>query len=82
MKAISEGLHASDPDFGKILLMVCAIGSLRSDDSRVLYPGASSWYSAGWKWYNQAQGMSLAELEAPTLYQVQYWAVRVFYSDN
>jgi hypothetical protein len=77
MKAISDNLHISDSSFGKILLLVCAVGSLWSDNPGVMYPGSSSWHSAGWKWYNQAQGMSLNQFWIPTLYQAQYWAVSV-----
>jgi hypothetical protein len=74
-RAIAEGLHATDLEFGKVVLLVCAIASRWSDDPRVLYPGSSLWHSAGWQWYNQAHALASSQLLKPTLYQVQFFAV-------
>jgi hypothetical protein len=82
LKAVAQGLHISDPDFGKVLLVICAIASLWSNDPRVLYPGSSSWHSAGWQWYGQTQGAILSQLETPSLHQVQYCAVSLSNSIN
>ena len=34
--AIADGLHVSNPEFGNIVLLVCALGSRFSNDKRVL----------------------------------------------
>jgi hypothetical protein len=74
---IGEDLHRTNPEFGKIVLLVCASASRWSNDPRVLYPGSNSWHSAGWRWYNQVQFMKRSQLAKPTLYDVQFCFVGI-----
>jgi hypothetical protein len=77
MKSISEGLHYTNPDFGKIVLLVCAVASQWSDDCRVLGPnGSFLWHLAGWKWYDQVRFEKRSSLASPTLYDLQTCFVR------
>lgn len=84
-QSVRAGLHRRNPDFGCVLLLVCAIGAQHSDDPRVLLhqePGATpqeeeerekwKWHSAGWKWYLQVHDhKSLLNPSAQTLTDLQ-----------
>lgn len=74
-KAVAEGLHHEDQQFGGVLLMVCALGSRFSDDPRVFADGFSSPRSAGWKWYEQANVLRKSLYRRTTLYELQLHAV-------
>jgi hypothetical protein len=76
MRSVSRGQHLVDPSFAQIVLLVCALASHWCDDIRVLYPGSTSWQSAGWRWYSQVRSFSLAQFSAPSLHDVQFCFVR------
>ncbi|KAF8895175.1 fungal-specific transcription factor domain-containing protein [Infundibulicybe gibba] len=52
-RLVGAGLHFKDHRFGNLVLAVCAVGSISSDDPRVLFPGSSSKHSRGWQWLKQ-----------------------------
>ncbi|KAJ2915986.1 hypothetical protein MD484_g4433, partial [Candolleomyces efflorescens] len=55
-RALSSGLHHSDPGFASVVLAMCALGSRYSNDGRVLLDGAGgSLHSSGFKWFRQVR---------------------------
>ncbi|KAF9073616.1 putative fungal-specific transcription factor [Rhodocollybia butyracea] len=81
MNAIAEGLHLSDAFFGASVLLVCALGSRHSNDTRAFSEGPSVPSSAGWQWYVQAPLIRThLQLSAkPTLHEIQCYALAVIY---
>ena len=71
---IADGLHLTEPRFGAIVLLVCALGSKFSLDPRVILEG-TSYHSAGWKFFDQVQAVKRTFLVPPTLYDLQYYSV-------
>ena len=78
-KSINAGLHWKDSRFGEILLLVCALGSKYSEDSRTLLDDSSSYLSAGWKWFSQVQMVQKSFLIPPTLCDLQFHCVSSSY---
>jgi hypothetical protein len=76
-KGISNGLHHQSIGFGGVTLLICAIGSRFSDDSRVFLPEANSEHSAGWKWFDQVLVARKSRLAPPSLYDLQKHCVSV-----
>ena len=76
-KSVTEGLHHVDDRFASIYLLVCAIGARYSDDRRVLLDGVDSLHSCGWRWFNQVQMVKKSFLSPPTLYDLQFYCVRI-----
>ncbi|KAJ7110651.1 hypothetical protein C8R44DRAFT_856915 [Mycena epipterygia] len=76
--ALADGLHVRDPDFGAVVLVVCASASRYSTDPRVFLEGASE-YSCGWKWFRQVQPLRTSFSLVPSLYQLQLICLSVLY---
>jgi hypothetical protein len=74
-KSIAKGLHLRDELFGENLLLVCAIGSLYSNDPRIFLDGTENTHSCGWKWFMQVQIVKKTLAKPPTLYSLQGCAV-------
>ena len=74
-KARSDGLQFSDDSFSSVLLLVCAVGSRWSTDSRVKLDETPMWSSAGWKYFRQVRMARKSFLVPPSLYDVQIFAV-------
>lgn len=74
---MNMGLHFREPAFAAIVLLVCAIMSRFSTDSRVLHNG--SWYSAGYKWYLQAKDYYTPSKSGPSLHDVQMYTLMCIY---
>lgn len=74
-KNIQQGLHHYDPDFGALVLMMCALSSRDSSDPRVYLPGQNQ-YSAGWKYYEQIPTMRQSVTNPPSLHELQMYCVR------
>ncbi|EAU83262.2 nuclear protein [Coprinopsis cinerea okayama7 len=62
-RSVAEGLHLTNDSFAGTVLLVCAIASRFSDDTRVLLDGEESFHSAGWKWFEQVQVLSVQFLQ-------------------
>ncbi|KAJ7626546.1 fungal-specific transcription factor domain-containing protein [Mycena polygramma] len=80
--AIANGEHLRDHQFGAVVLVVCAVASRLSDDSRVLMSADSPSNSAGWKWFNQARPLELAVSQLPNsrpLYKLQLICLSVLF---
>ena len=76
-KSIADAHHLTDAQFGKILLLVCAVVARYLDDPRVVLERASDWYSAGYKWFSQVEVVQKSVVSIPTLYDLQIHAVSV-----
>ena len=76
-RSIAEAHHLTDTQFGKTVLLVCAVGARYLDDPRVVLERASDWYSAGYKWFSQVEMVQRSVVSIPTLYDLQIHAVSV-----
>ncbi|KAJ6603417.1 hypothetical protein DFH09DRAFT_1354639 [Mycena vulgaris] len=76
--SLAEGLHVRDPDFGAVVLVVCASASRYSTDPRVFLEGASE-HSCGWKWFRQVQPLRTSFSPVPSLYQLQLICLSALY---
>jgi hypothetical protein len=76
-RSCASKLYNHDADFARVLLAVCAIGSRHVDDPRVLWDG-STFYSAGWKWFNQIWCDQKSLLAPPSLEDMQVYCVSAF----
>ena len=72
--ALATELHLSDPKFGAVLMMVCAIGARWTDDHRVYVDGCPK-HSAGWKYFKEIEKVNWSILLAPQLYDLQVLTV-------
>ncbi|KAI0036630.1 fungal-specific transcription factor domain-containing protein [Vararia minispora EC-137] len=69
-KDLHDGKHTLDCAFGRVVLLVCALGSRFSEDQRVLLPESNSRLSSGWAWFSQIQFEKLIFSASP-LYDLQ-----------
>jgi Fungal specific transcription factor domain len=76
-ESLDAKLHLYDHTFGSTILAVCALGSRYSDDPRVLYGGATSKQSAGWKYFNQIEFVLRKFVDSPSVYVLQVYSVRL-----
>ena len=74
-RSVAEGLHHTDYWFGALLLLVCAIGSQYTDDSRVLWEGEVDYRSSGWRWFQQVQLTRQNIPGPPNIYNLQLHCV-------
>ena len=59
LQSVVHGIHRSDHGFANTLLLVCAIGSMFTDDPRVLSSESDLLKKpAGSRWFNQVPGMA------------------------
>ncbi|KAJ7128289.1 fungal-specific transcription factor domain-containing protein [Mycena filopes] len=70
-KSFAGEAHLHDDGFARILLLVCALGSLYSDDPAVQMPSTPS-NTAGWRWFDQ---VDLTVRGQPTLYDIQCYCL-------
>lgn len=78
-KGIDEGLHLTDSHFGATVLLVCALGSRYSEDSRVFVEGSDATQSAGWKWIEQVKLLRTSFFKRTCLHELQAYAVSFSY---
>ncbi|THH13554.1 hypothetical protein EW146_g6678 [Bondarzewia mesenterica] len=78
-QSLADGLHYRNSGFGKVVLLVCAVGAKYSNDPRVLLEGTNDWYSAGYKWFSQVEVAPRLGQAPPSLYDLQMHAVAVMY---
>ncbi|KAF9446214.1 hypothetical protein P691DRAFT_733649 [Macrolepiota fuliginosa MF-IS2] len=81
-KGIDNGLHLTDSHFGATVLLVCALGSRYSDDSRVFVEGSESTRSAGWKWFEQVRVLRASFFKRTSLHELQAYALFVLFSQS
>jgi len=75
-RGIDENLYLIDQYFGAVVLLVCALGSRYSEDSRVFVEGSDSVRSAGWKWFDQVRILRASFFKQTSLHELQAYAVR------
>jgi hypothetical protein len=75
---VRRGLHLSDPSFGSVVLLVCALGARFVDDPRVFPPGATT-RAAGWQWFVQVDISRRDLFRAPRLADVQTYLLAALY---
>jgi hypothetical protein len=68
-ESVSNERHLKDFDFAQTLLLVCAIASRWSDDSK---SNSDSTQPIGFQWYSQLRYSKRSQLAPPTLYDVQF----------
>ncbi|KAJ3510033.1 hypothetical protein NLJ89_g4902 [Agrocybe chaxingu] len=78
-RSVLGGLQYNDDDFAAVYLLVCAVGSKFSTDSRVLLPGFDSYHSAGWKWFCETQAFKARYPIQPCLYDLQFYCLSIIF---
>jgi hypothetical protein len=78
LRSLKSGLHLRDSGFGMTVLLVCAVASAYTSDSRVLLDDDISGLSSGWKYYAQVPCFRNRLFERSTLYDLQCYVVRCF----
>lgn len=78
-RSFGSAQHLWDPGFGMIVLMVCAIASRYSTDSRVFLDGDTSGLSSGWCYFSQIPMHRKASMEKVTIYDLQYYCLAIIY---
>ncbi|KAF9264054.1 hypothetical protein L218DRAFT_247294 [Marasmius fiardii PR-910] len=76
---VIQGLHIERPDFGAVVLVVCALGSKYSEDERV-FSSPDQPSSAGWKWFEQVPLLRRSQFEPPTLHELQFYSLGAVYT--
>ncbi|KAF9068619.1 fungal-specific transcription factor domain-containing protein [Rhodocollybia butyracea] len=79
---IAQGLHYHDAQFADVVLLVIAIGSKFSTDSRVVLEGSGTWRSSGFKWFSQVNIYKKATLSVPSLYNLQAIVLYTLHQQN
>ncbi|KAJ4001604.1 fungal-specific transcription factor domain-containing protein [Lentinula boryana] len=81
-QCIEQKLHLHDHNFGTTLLLVCAVASRYSNDSRV-FTDSSSQLSCGWHYFEQARmSESLGHhllMVHNTVYELQFYCLATIY---
>lgn len=80
LRSLDSGLHLTDTAFAMTVLLVCAIGSGFTSDSRVLLDGDISDLSSGWKYFIQVPVFRKSLFVRSTIYDLQCYTVRSFAS--
>ncbi|KAF9501879.1 hypothetical protein BDN71DRAFT_1379281 [Pleurotus eryngii] len=76
---LAAKLHTRDQWFGSVVLAICAVASRYLDDPRCLDDGDPTALSAGWKWFSQIRTMRQSFVEAPSLYELQFYSLATLY---
>ncbi|KAF9010746.1 fungal-specific transcription factor domain-containing protein [Cyathus striatus] len=78
-RSIGDKEHLRDQLFGGTVMLVCALGSRFSNDSRVFVDGSGATSSAGWKWFCQVNVLRKSLFKRTSLYELQLHALSVMY---
>ncbi|KAJ7250582.1 hypothetical protein C8J57DRAFT_1520994 [Mycena rebaudengoi] len=82
-KAIADGLHLLDHQFGATVLAVCALASKNSLDPRIMLTGAHGELSAGWEWFRQIRRpFTDRKLKATSLYELQLCCLCIMFHQS
>ena len=78
-RGVRNNTHISDPQFGMVVLGVCAVASRYSDDPRVFldekHAQGDEGSSAGWKYITQVPFWRNTLYDRTTMYDLQFFAV-------
>jgi hypothetical protein len=73
---MEDKLYERDLTFGAVVMLIMAVGSRFSDDTRVLLdPNAKYRHSAGWKYFEQVKNFRKTIMARPTLYDLQMFVL-------
>ncbi|KAJ8077247.1 Gypsy retrotransposon integrase-like protein 1 [Marasmius tenuissimus] len=77
-KLIYEGRHLVDPQFGGMVLLVCAVGAKYTDDPRVDWiPGKP--LSAGWGWFRQVRLTRGSLFAEANIHELQFYCLAIIF---
>ncbi|KAJ7083282.1 hypothetical protein C8R43DRAFT_909534, partial [Mycena crocata] len=80
-RALADNLHMRNPQFGAIVLTVCAVASKNSPDERVLLPGEGE-LSAGWAWFRQIRrpfSSADSQVSSASVYELQLCCLYIMF---
>ncbi|KAJ6481055.1 fungal-specific transcription factor domain-containing protein [Mycena sanguinolenta] len=80
-QSLLNGLHLQSPEFGSIVLVVCALASRHSEDPRIFIEGAPE-HSCGWKWFQQVRPLCREFSWGTSLYQLQLICLSTIYTSG
>ncbi|KAJ6516703.1 fungal-specific transcription factor domain-containing protein [Mycena vitilis] len=78
-RALASNLHARDPAFASVVLLVCAIGARFSPDPRV---AGEEPLRCGWEFFDQLPGHPDFILERPSVYHLQYYCLAATFLES
>ncbi|KAF9010744.1 fungal-specific transcription factor domain-containing protein [Cyathus striatus] len=78
-RSIGDKEHLRDYLFGGTVMLVCALGSRFSNDSRAFVDGSGAASSAGWKWFCQVNALRKSLFKRTSLYELQLYALSIMY---
>ncbi|KAE9403212.1 hypothetical protein BT96DRAFT_499230 [Gymnopus androsaceus JB14] len=76
-RAVTNGLHLLDHNFGAVVLAVCAIGARGSDDPRVLRYDTK--LTSGWQWFRQIRLLRPNLIETTSVHELQLYCLAYMY---
>jgi hypothetical protein len=76
-KQLQEGLHMREPNFLRVVMLVCANGSRWSSDPRVLEDKWPVTLSAGYRWFKQVESWNQNFTRHSTLWDAQIMLVSI-----
>ncbi|TFK88611.1 hypothetical protein K466DRAFT_662196 [Polyporus arcularius HHB13444] len=74
---IQRGLHIRDRSFGSVVLLVCAMGAIWTQDHRL--PPPPPGVGPGWEWFDQVGHEQWSLLTRPKLHDIQACALMAAY---
>ncbi|KAF5339483.1 hypothetical protein D9758_015314 [Tetrapyrgos nigripes] len=81
-RAVADGVHLRDRQFGYVVLAVCAYGARYSNDPRIYYDNSRHEYSIGWKWFKQIKLIKSNFAKAATIYDLQLCVIAVMFLES
>ncbi|KAJ7730080.1 fungal-specific transcription factor domain-containing protein [Mycena maculata] len=78
-RALADGLHLTNHQFGFTVLALCAVAAKHSDDPRVVLEGTNTRLSSGWKYFRQLRPLPKPWTRVCTLYEAQTLCLCVLY---
>ncbi|KAE9403221.1 hypothetical protein BT96DRAFT_1081918 [Gymnopus androsaceus JB14] len=76
-RAVINGLHLVDYNFGAVVLAVCAIGARGSEDPRVLHYDTR--LTSGWQWFRQIRLLRPNLIETTSAHELQLYCLAYVY---
>ncbi|TFK88612.1 hypothetical protein K466DRAFT_66010 [Polyporus arcularius HHB13444] len=77
---IQRGLHFRDRSFGSVVLLVCAMGAIWTQDHRI--PPSEPGVGPGWEWFDQVGHEQWSLLTRPKLHDLQACALMAAYMSS
>ena len=71
LRAINNNEHILDPNFGEVVLGVCALASRWSENPAVVLEADEFGHSAGWRWFRQIRLFKRITGRPPSVHELQ-----------